>query len=299
MALSILLYPIYEKIRTYLPKNAHWLASIITILIFIIVLGIPLLFLGSVVFDQFQNLYSSLNVADSKPLLVNLAQSIQNFLPDGFSFDVQREITNFVTSLSGNIKGFFTATLHTVFMLLLALLTVFYFLKDGVQIRKKILEMSPLDDTQTNTLLKTLAGTVNGIIKGYIVIALAQGLLMGIGLRLFGVPHAALWGVVTGIASLIPMIGTAFVAVPAIAYLLIIGSQTNALGLGIWAVTLVGTIDNFLNPLIIGKQTDLPPLVILFAVLGGITMLGPIGILVGPLAVSLFRALLAIYRAEK
>jgi predicted PurR-regulated permease PerM len=80
---------------------------------------------------------------------------------------------------------------------------------------------------------------------------------------------------------------------------LIVGSDTSAIGLGIWALTLVGTIDNFLNPLIIGKQTDLPPLVILFSVLGGITMLGPIGILVGPLAVSFFRALLAIYRTEK
>jgi predicted PurR-regulated permease PerM len=299
VALSVLLYPLYQKINGLFPKRINWLASIITILTFLVILGIPLLFLGSIVFNQFQNLYSSLNVVDSKPLLSSLAQSINNLLPTGFSFDVQREITNFVASLSGNIKGFFTATLHTVFMLLLAMLTVFYFLKDGVSIRKKIVDMSPLDETQTNTLLKTLTDTINGIMKGYIAIGIAQGLLMGIGLALFGVPHPALWGVVTGIASMVPMIGTAFVSVPAIVYLLIVGSDTSAIGLGIWALTLVGTIDNFLNPLIIGKQTDLPPLVILFSVLGGITMLGPIGILVGPLAVSFFRALLAIYRTEK
>jgi predicted PurR-regulated permease PerM len=298
ISLAILLHPMYEKIKKYLPKGTNWLASLVTMLIFLFIIAIPLLFLGSIVFDQFQNLYSSLSVTGSKPLLSNLAESINTFLPDGFSFDIQREITNFVTSLSGNMKGFFTATLHTVFMFLLAMLCVFYFLKDGVIIRKKMIELSPLDEMQMDTLLKTLANTINGIIKGYIIIAVAQGVLMGIGLALFGVPHAALWGFVTGIASLIPMIGTAFVSVPAIVYLLIVGSNTNALGMGIWALTLVGTIDNFLNPLIIGKQTDLPPLVILFSVLGGIATLGPIGILVGPLAVSLFRALLAIYRAE-
>ena len=298
MALSILLYPLYQKIHTYLPKNAHWLASLITIVICIISIGIPLLFLGSIVFDQLQNVYNSLSVVDSKPIMSKLTQTIETFLPTGFTFDMQTEITHFITSLTGNLRGFFTATLQTLFMLLLAILTLFYFLKDGLIIRKQIIETSPLGIPATEQLLATISKTINGILKGYIVIAVAQGLLMGIGLALFGVPNPVLWGLVAGIASLIPMVGTAFVSVPAILYLLITSANPQALGLTIWAITLVGTIDNFLNPLIIGKQTDLPPLVILFSILGGIVLMGPIGILVGPLAVSIFRALLHIYQID-
>lgn len=296
IAFSVILRPTYEWIHTHVTNKSNWLASLLTILVFLIVLGGPLLALGAVVFNQFQNLYLSLNVADSKPLLTNLGDSINRLLPSGFAFNIQNEVTTFISSLSTNIRGFFSATLNTIFMFLLTILTIFYFLKDGHALRKILIRMSPLDTKHMEQLLNTLTTTINGIIKGYLIIAVAQGLLMGIGLALFGVPHAALWGVVAGVASLVPMIGTAFVAVPAIIFLLLTSTTGNAIGLSIWSLTLVGTIDNFLNPLIVGKQTDLPPLVILFSVLGGLALMGPVGILVGPLAVSFFRALVVIYR---
>ncbi len=121
---------------------------------------------------------------------------------------------------------------------------------------------------------------------------------MGVGLWIFGVPNPALWGVLTGIASLVPTIGTALVAIPAILFLFAIGNNGAALGLSIWSVIIVGTIDNLLNPIIVGNKIDVPPLLILFAVLGGIALMGPVGILIGPLTVSFLYTLVSIYRTR-
>ncbi len=298
LALSIVLRPLYEGIRKRIPRKSNAAASLLTVLIFLIILCGPLLILGSVVFNQFQNLYTSLSGVDSTTILNNLSTSINGLLPVGFGFNVQQELANFIGSLSGNVQGFFTATLTTIFSVLLTILALFYFLKDGHSWRKMFIQISPLATDHSQKLFTTIAKGVNAIVKGYLLIGVAQGLLMGIGLAIFGVPHAALWGVVAGVASLVPMIGTAFVSVPAITYLLLTGSTTGAIGLSIWAVVLVGTIDNLLSPLIVGKQTDLPPLIVLFSVLGGLSLMGPVGILIGPLAVSVFRALVVIYRED-
>jgi predicted PurR-regulated permease PerM len=129
-------------------------------------------------------------------------------------------------------------------------------------------------------------------------VALIQGVVMGIGLWIFNVPNPALWGVVAAVASLLPMIGTALVSVPAIIFLFATGSTASSLGLLVWSVVAVGMIDNFLSPIIVGKKIHLPSIIILFSVLGGISLLGPVGILIGPLTVSLLYTLISIYRNE-
>jgi predicted PurR-regulated permease PerM len=94
----------------------------------------------------------------------------------------------------------------------------------------------------------------------------------------------------------VPSVGTGLVAIPAILYLFAIGHAGAAIGLAIWSALLVGTIDNLLNPIVVGKNINVPPLLILFSVLGGISLLGPVGILIGPLTVSLLYALVSLYR---
>ena len=121
---------------------------------------------------------------------------------------------------------------------------------------------------------------------------------MGLGLWIFNVPNGALWGVVAAVTSLLPTFGTAFVSVPAMIFLIALGDTTSAVGLLIWAIVVVGLVDNFLSPILVGSKTHIPPLLILFAVLGGISVLGPVGILVGPLTVSLLYTLISIYRNE-
>ena len=298
IAFSVVLYPLYEWIKKTLGGKLNLLSIILTVFLFVIILCAPFLFLGSIIFNQVQDLYSSFDISNGGHILESISSYVNNILPYGFVFDIQKELSVFISSLSSNLTNVFSATLNTFFMLILSIITMFYFIRDGHVLKKAFIRMMHFENSHTEKILFSMTNTINVVMKGYLFIAIVQGLLMGIGLYIFGVPNPALWGTVAGFLSLIPFFGTAIVSVPAILYLFVFGTNGNAIGLLIWALVLVGTIDNFLNPLIIGKKTELPPLLVLFSVLGGISIMGPIGILIGPLAMNLLRTLVFIYREE-
>jgi hypothetical protein len=122
--------------------------------------------------------------------------------------------------------------------------------------------------------------------------------MMGAGMAFFGVPNSALWGVIAAIGSLIPTVGTALVSVPATIFLFATGNTPGGIGMAIWAFMIVGWVDNLLNPIIISSKINIPQIMVLFSVLGGLVLLGPIGFLMGPLTVSLLYALISIYNHE-
>ena len=145
---------------------------------------------------------------------------------------------------------------------------MFFFLKDNARWKRAIKILSPLSDADDEKIINKLSLAVNGIIKGYLFIVFIQGTLVSIGFALFGVPNPALWGLVAMITALVPAIGSGLVSIPAIIFLVATGQTMNALGLLIWAVVIVGTIDNILNPIVVGSKINLPPLLILFSVFG-------------------------------
>jgi len=294
---SIILYPIYLWFNKR--KLPNWLASLLTLFFFIIVLCIPLLGIGAIVFNQSQDLYSSVVSSGNISSFISLiGDKINELLPNGISFDINEGILSFISFLKNNIANIFSTTASLLFSFVLLLLAIFYFLKDGENWKKTLLQLSPLSSVADEKIINKLTQTVNGVIKGYLLIALIQGILMGVGLAIFQVPNSAIWGMITGITSIIPPFGTALVSVPAVIFLFTTGHIGGSIGLLIWSVLIVGTGDNLLNPYIVGHKINIPPFLILFSVLGGISLLGPIGILIGPLAVSLLYTLTKIYRSE-
>ena len=296
ISFSIVLHPIFLWLRKFM---AEWVAAFITVVLFTVLLCGPLLGIGTLVFNQSQNLYDAVvGNGDIDPLLDSLSDTLNRFLPEGINFDIQAKISGFISFTSNNIAKIFTATLSAFFSFILMLLIIFYFLKDGTKWKRAIVVLSPLGDKDDEKIITRLSQSVNAVIKGSLMIALIQGLLIGFGLFIFGVPNAALWGVVASVCSLVPTIGTALVSVPAIIFLLISGQTPEAIGLGVWAFAAVGLIDNLLTPYMVGEKMNIPPLLILFSILGGISFLGPVGILMGPLAISLLYTLISIYRNE-
>ncbi|MEK7569743.1 MAG: AI-2E family transporter [Patescibacteria group bacterium] len=294
---AIVLHPVYEFFKGF--RIPNFLASLLTVIFFIIVVCGPLLGIGKLVFDQSQDIYANLVRGGSAgPFVEKVDNAVNNFLPGDYAFDAGEKISSLSGAISRNIAQIFSTTLTTLFLFLLLLLAIFYFLKDGARWREAVVVLSPLADANDEQIISRLRLAVDGVVKGYLLVALVQGLLMGVGLAIFGVPHPALWGVVAAIASLVPTIGTALVSIPAFIFLFLFASVGNAIGFLIWSALLVGMIDNFLSPAFIGKKIDIPPLFILFAVLGGVSLLGPVGILIGPLAVSLLYTLISIYRHE-
>lgn len=298
-AFAVVINPVYVWINKHVTKKRAGLASFITILLFLIVLCAPIFFMGTVIFDQAQNAYHFIiQNGDTNLFIQKIDTSINRLMPNGFTFNTHEKIAGLVTFLSGNIGNFFTSTLNTVLMAILAVFTMFYLLKDGEAWKEGLIKMTPLSEKNIKEILSSLKNSINRILKGSFFIAIVQGLLAWIGLWIFGVPNPALWGVVAGMASFVPTLGTSIVFVPSILFLLFTGMQIQALGLLLWAMLLVGMIDNILSPYIISKNTDVPSLFILFSILGGISLMGPVGIIMGPLTISFLYSLVSIYRKE-
>lgn len=294
---AVVLYPIFLWLCA--KKIPAGVSAFLVILLFALALGVPLIGIGTLVVHQSQNVYQELvSGRGAAAYLDTINQLLQRFLPSGFSFDLRERASDGISFVTQNLAGVFTSTLSTLLAIVLMFISIFYFLKDGARWVRQVIRVSPLPDYDDEKILNKLARAIDGVIKGYLFIALVQGVLMGIGLAFFGVPNPALWGLVAMIASLLPTIGTAFVSVPAIIFLAMTGSALGALGLAAWAVFLVGAIDNFLSPIVVGNKINIPPLFILFSVLGGIALLGPVGLLIGPLSVSLLYTLVSMYKTD-
>jgi len=297
-AFAVVLNPVYLWIKK-LVKDISWLASILTVIIFLLFLCIPLFFIGKEIFSQTQEMYYNIvSSGNSNHFIESINNSINRWLPVGFDFDINSKITQLTSLLANNLAQFFTSTFNSILMFLLMIFTLFYLLKDGQKWEERLVKILPLSDQNINFIVSDLKKSINRIFKGSFIIALAQGFLAWIGFIIFGIPNPIIWAVIAGIASFIPTVGTSIVAVPAILFLFFTGMELQALGLLIWSGLLIGTIDNILNPYIISKDTSIPSLLILFSILGSITLIGPIGILIGPLILSLLYSLVSIYKKE-
>ncbi|MEI7810443.1 MAG: AI-2E family transporter, partial [bacterium] len=271
----------------------------VTVLLFISVLCIPLYSISSIIFEQSKNVYYGvISNGDAGMFLSSIGEKINSVLPEGTNFNPNQIAISSVSFLTSNIGNIFNFSISAVLSLILLLLALFYFLKDGEDWKNKIILLSPLSKENDEKILHKLSKTISGVIKGYVLIALIQGILMWIGLSLFGVPNAVFWGLVSAIAALIPPFGTGLVCVPAIIFLYATGHILPAVGLLIWGVIIMVFINNFLNPYIIGKRVEIPSFLILFSILGGIALLGPVGVLIGPITISMLNTLFSIYKSE-
>ena len=297
LVLAILLNPIYEWIHKFVGGRAA-LASTIVIILAIIFILVPLTLLSIQIFDQSRDVYVKLqtnNVDYFQQVVNTIEKPIQAHFPE-FSLNVKGYLQQTVAWIGGNAANIISSTTNALLGLMLVFISLFFFLKDGKKFLNYIVKLSPLDDAYDVKIFHRIGTMISSVVRGVLFIVVVQAILVGFGFYIFGVPNATLWGTVTVIASLLPFIGTGLVVFPGVAYLLITGNLMGAIGLAIWGTLLVGLIDNLMMPFLYGKGAQVHPLIILFAVLGGIYAFGPLGFLVGPMMVSFFIAILDIYK---
>ena len=194
--------------------------------------------------------------------------------------------------------GQFTAgTAGFLLDLFVMIYAMFYFFRDGKKMIDKIFYYMPLDHDDEVVLLERLTSVTRATIKGTIVIGIIQGTLSGLAFWAAGIDGAAFWGTVMTVLAIIPGIGAALVWVPAVIYLYVTGQTLTATLLLIWCAAVVGTIDNLLRPILVGKDAQMPDLLILLGTLGGLFLFGPIGFIVGPIVCGLFLTVWEIYGA--
>jgi len=296
-ALAIVFAPLYNKIAKLL-KQKKTLTSLLSVGLVTLIVLIPLFLIGFQVYREASGLYGGLSNSNFGQLnnLADKAEKVAQKLSPGFSLNLntQSVISPILSFTAGHLRGLFSGAAKLLLDLSLGLIALFYFFKEGPAIKKYLSEISPLSDKNDNDIFSALKKTINASLKGGLLTAILQGFTFGIGFLIFSVPNAALWGTVAIITSLIPGIGLALVIIPATLYLFIADKFLLALGFLIWALLLNIIFDNIIGPKL-KKGAGLHPLIILFSVLGGISLFGPIGILIGPMIASLLVVLLKIY----
>jgi predicted PurR-regulated permease PerM len=180
-------------------------------------------------------------------------------------------------------------------MLFVVLYAMYFFLKDGRVVLDKILYYVPLPPEYETRMLDRFMSVSRATIKGTLIIGSIQGALGGLAFAFAGISGAAVWGTMMAVLSAIPGLGHALVWVPVTVYLAATGQWSAAIGLLAWCAGVVGSVDNFLRPWLIGKDTQLPDIVILVSTLGGLVLFGPLGFIVGPIVASLFVTVWELY----
>lgn len=186
-------------------------------------------------------------------------------------------------------------TINFLFMIFILLYSMFFFLMDGHKLLDKILFYLPLEEADERRLLDKFTSVTRATLKGTIVIGILQGGLAALAFAVVGIKGAVFWGAIMAVLSIIPGIGTALVWVPAAVVLAAGGHLIKAAGLATFCAIVVGSVDNFLRPLLVGRDTQMHELLILFGTLGGILMFGVVGFIIGPIIAALFTAVWEIY----
>ena len=178
------------------------------------------------------------------------------------------------------------------------LLVLFFLLKDGERWLAALYELIPMEASHKRKIVDRLDQTVRAVVKGMLVTAMAQGALAGLAYLALSVPFPMVLTALTIVLAPIPFGGTALVWGPVVLYLFWIGAVGKALGMLVWGVGVVSTVDQFLRPWLIGQEVQIPVLLLVLSVLGGLALYGLLGLFVGPIMVSLFMTAVQIYREE-
>ena len=307
--LAGLFHPLYRWITRLLGGRASLGAAVTLLVLLVLGLGPVSAFLGIVLqqaltmsdqaipwLSQHLGAASTFNVQE---WLVQRFPALAKYMPSQEQLLQQvgtaaKTAGAFLVTFASRMTATTAAFVLNLFVMLYAM---FFFFRDGDKILERIFYYTPLSDEDETRMLTQLASITRATVKGTLVIGVIQGALAGIAFWVAGIEGAALWGTIMTILSIIPGIGAALVWVPAVIILFVTGQYLTATLLAAWCAAVVGTVDNFLRPMLVGRDAKMPDLLILIGTLGGLFLFGPIGCIVGPIVCGLFLTVWDIYGA--
>ena len=282
-------------------KNSTISAFIVSLII-LAVLIIPLLLVGNIVFNETANFFITVKSINFATLSDNYIEKylggfvgenidITGFIKDGLnrlSIALIESLDKFILDIPQKIISGFVM-----------FFVMFYLFKDGKRLIFSIIEALPLKSKYKEEIAKKFNDTIYATMYGIVITAIIQGIVGAIGLWIFGVNSPILWGVVMAIFAMLPFIGSGFVWFPAAVYKLAINDTINGVGLLLYGLLIVSTIDNIIRPKIIGSRSKVHPAIVLIGALGGIKLFGIIGIVIGPLILAILTAFFELYLSEE
>ncbi len=306
--LAYIFYPLHFRLKAKVGGTA---SAVLICLLVLLILVIPaVFFLKTLIFESY-----ALFVLVKQKLAVGLFTQCQHQLCGmikefGQQPEVSYQIQNVVKAITTSIVDKGSALLVSIPRIILNLVvmffTLFYFILEGPLWLAKLDKFFSAQKKEYNWVVQRLKDTTYGIIYGYGIVALLQGILGGLGFWIFGLSSPFFWGLVMGLLALVPFLGTGLVWVPAALILFLEGLFQNSSWLMIkgglffvYCLLLVSTLDNIIRPKIIGEKARIHPVMVILGIFGGILFFGAIGIIIGPLLLSFTAEIAEIYLKEK
>jgi predicted PurR-regulated permease PerM len=218
---GVVLTPLHRRIANKI-GGRNGLSAFIVVILFAIVVITPTVFLTSQVINESKGIYVQLTSESQIDYIQKLTKTIetpvQKFIPD-FSVDIGQYAGVFADWITGHLSTILSSVINIVTGIVLIFISLYFFLKDGKKFKDILINLSPLKDKYDDEIFIKIKQTINSTVRGVLLVAVVQGVLSGIGMWVFGIPNATLWGSISAIASLVPGLGTAVVFIPAVLYI--------------------------------------------------------------------------------
>jgi len=304
--IASIFYPVYKKINAKI-KYAG-LSSLATIFLVLVIIIIPVAILGSLLIKESFDIYGSLSnnqsriettvkhvieLAKSNPILNKLHINEQQIAEK--LTEVAKMITNFIFTAAKNLTQ---NSLTFLVMFIIMIYTLFFFLKDGDKLLKKLMRLSPLGDNHEMIIYKKFTSTARAALKGTLIVGVIQGFLGALLFYATGIEGALIWGIIMMMFSVVPGFGSYIVWMPAALIMFASGNIWQGITIVVFGALVISTIDNFLRPVLVGKDTQMHPLFIFFATLGGLLAFGISGVVIGPVITAFLMSIWQIYEEK-
>jgi len=293
---------------TYSKLKNKPISSILTCILVLLVIVLPVMTVLGLVANEMGGVYQKLITDNTfyQDRFVGIVDGLKNSqLASSFNlgqFLEQDNVSQSIQDIGSNVLMIIQKTYQNVIGSILWIFVMFfslyYFLIDGKKVMEKVMQLSPLKDKYEEDLTGKFTSMTRATLKGTIIVGIVQGFLGGLMFWIAGVPSFVVWGVIMTILSIIPAIGSGLVWAPVGIILLFMGNIWQGVFVLIFGGIVISFIDNILRPKLVGSDTEMHPLLVFFATLGGLITFGIIGFVIGPVIMALFLALWGIHGKE-
>lgn len=297
LALAVLFAPLHRQLESHV-KHPN-LAATISILVIAIIVVVPATFVADRIIGEATEVATTMKTMvetgewrrafEDHPRIAPIAHWIAQY------FDVPGLVRTASSWLTNIAASFVRGSILQLIGVVLTFYMLFYFLRDQGVALDSFRSLSPLSKAEMNRLFGEIFDTVHATVYGTFAVAAVQGVLGGLMFWWLGLPEPMLWGVVMGLLAVVPVLGAFVIWIPAAIFLALEGSGGKALLLTIWGAIVVGGIDNLLYPMLVGRRLKMHSIVAFVSIVGGLIVLGPSGLILGPVTFTVTRVLLEIW----
>ncbi|MEZ0322928.1 MAG: AI-2E family transporter [Hydrogenothermaceae bacterium] len=307
--LVLIFYPVHRFLLKKIKKPVF--TSLLSTLMIMAVIIMPIAIIVSFLTKEIIEFYPTVSgyISDPSkiveklkeyPFLYNIYLKLYDKFYNNLDSQAYESIVKYIKGFSGFIfdkaKVFATNTLIFIVAIFIMAITIFFLFKDGEKLYRYVYSIIPLDEREKDFLFSTSYLAIQGVILGSVFVALAQSFLAFLGFVVIGVDYALLLAFLTFLAAFIPFGGASLVWVPVAIYILTSKSLVAGIIFFIYGTFVISLIDNIIRPIVVGSKVDIHPMILFFAIIGGINFFGFLGIFFAPVVIALLNTFIQLYK---